>query len=98
VLLSEKRKIKREKAKKREVKSFVEKVKIPAIPSHEIFLWRRAGYLYCARRLGILKQHEGANLVEIEWLEKIQAEILRDFPQVTDGLRPEDLCPTRLEI
>jgi hypothetical protein len=63
-----------------------------------VFLEHRAEYLFVYRRLQILNQHPEAHFREIRRLEKVQADIIRDTPNVTDGLRPDDFVPTRLEV
>jgi len=98
MLLSERRKRKRIKASEREIKNFIGEPEIPATPSHDIFLQNRSEYVFIERRLGISTQHPERNSSEITRLEKARDAVLRDTPNVTDGLRPDDFVPTRLEV
>jgi hypothetical protein len=101
LLLSERRKLQRERSKKlqrerlKKVEAFED---LPAIPSHSAFLAARSEFLYCARRLGILQQSPKKHSVEIEWLEGVRNSILKAYPHVENDLREEDYAPSRLEL
>ena len=96
MLLSEARAAKRQKAKERELKSFVAMLPVPM--SHEEFLQHRAVYIYCRKRLSIIEQHSERHRPEIERLRGTLAEILHDCPNISFGLHAEELMGTYLEI
>jgi hypothetical protein len=97
MILSEARAIKRAKAKRREVTSFV-KASPPAISNHETFLQAQAVYIFVSKRLFILEQHEERNRDEIQRLRKIRGDVLKENPSCSDGLTEEDLVGTIHEL
>jgi hypothetical protein len=95
VLLSEKRRLKRERSKKKEVRAFT-----PAfpLPIHEVRLQCLHEWLYCAKRLGIITQHPERHGAEIKCLERAQSDILKEFPDISLGITPEQMVGTINEI
>jgi hypothetical protein len=96
MLLSEARARKRQKAKQRELKSFI--ALLPVAITHEEFLQHRAVYIYCRKRLSIIERHRERHAPEIESLQGTLAEILHDCPNISAGLHAEQLMGTSLEI
>lgn len=96
LLLSEARRRKRDRELQKQVAKF--KSATPASITREDFLQRRAVWLYCEKRCGILVQNIERHMPEFERLRKVQAEIIREIPNISTGLTEFDLCPTRLEI
>jgi hypothetical protein len=96
MLLSAARAAKRQKARAKETESFL--ASQPLVITHDVWLQCRSTWIYATKRLGICWQHPDKFTEEISRLEKLRKVIMENTPNVVDGLTPEMLCPTFLEI
>ena len=95
MLLSERRALQKQKAQKREIEKFLAPV---FVIDRGIWLQSRSQYIYACRRLGILHQMRNPEVAEIARLEKLREVVLREIPNIAEGLTEFDLCPTKNEI